>query len=44
MADRFVDAAGFLAGGAGDLSQFLPGELRLVAARDVAALYQVVRR
>jgi hypothetical protein len=29
------------AGGAGDLRRFLPGELDLVAARDVAALYRV---
>jgi hypothetical protein len=31
------------AGGAGDLRQFLPGELSLVAASDVAALYRIRR-
>ncbi len=31
------------AGGAGDLRAFLPGELRLVAASDVAALYRIRR-
>lgn len=31
------------AGGAGDLSAFLPDKLHLVAARDVAALYRIVR-
>jgi hypothetical protein len=31
------------AGGAGDLRQFLPGELTLVAASDVAALYRIRR-
>jgi hypothetical protein len=30
------------AGGAGDLSAFLPDKLRLVAARDVAALYRIL--
>ena len=31
------------AGGAGDLRQFLPGEMTLVAASDVAALYRIRR-
>jgi hypothetical protein len=39
---HFDDVLLLNAGGAGDLSAFLPDKLRLVAARDVAALYRIV--
>lgn len=40
---NFDDVLLLNAGGAGDLSQYLPGVLHLIAARDVAALYRIVR-
>jgi hypothetical protein len=40
---HFDDVLLLNAGGAGDLRQFLPGELSLVAASDVAALYHIRR-